>query len=142
MVSSWLTSKLSHLKTNSKPILRSQLVKKNYIYSKYSIAFPVKFCFKENKIDEKNIWICSSQHNKNQCNKRKEINIFWGYCRCIFDIWYLFNISHCRLTWGSRKQPLDKTESIKWSTTEPPHYMYTYTYTYYTYTYTYTTLHI
>ena len=58
-----------------------------------------------------------------QCNKRKEINTFCGYCRYIFDIWYLFDISHCRLTWGSRKQPLDKTESIKWSTTESPHSM-------------------
>ena len=66
----------------------------------------------------------------NQCNKRKEINVFCDYCRYIFAIWYLFDISHCRLTWRSRKQPLDKTESIKWSTTEPPRCMYTYTYTY------------
>ena len=53
----------------------------------------------------------------------KKGDIFCGYCRYTFDIWYLFDISHCRLTWRSRKQPPNKTESIKWFTTEPPHYM-------------------
>ena len=42
-----------NFKTNSKPILRSQLVRKIYIYSKYSIAFPVKSFFKETKMEEK-----------------------------------------------------------------------------------------
>ena len=63
-----------------------------------------------------------------QQKKRKEINIFSGYCRYTFHIWYLSDISHCRLTWGCRKQQLDKTESIKWSTIEPPHYMSYHTY--------------
>ena len=32
------------------------------------------------------------------------------------------------LSWGSEKQPLEKTNSIKLSTTEPPHYMSYHTY--------------
>ena len=32
------------------------------------------------------------------------------------------------LSWGSAKQPLEKTNSIKLSTTEPPHYMSYHTY--------------
>ena len=36
---------------------------------------------------------CSSRHNKEQCNKRKEVNVFCGYCRYTFDIWHLFDIS-------------------------------------------------
>ena len=51
----WLTSEPVHLITNSKPIPRSQLVRKIYIYSKYFIAFPVKSRFKESKMDEKKI---------------------------------------------------------------------------------------
>ena len=43
----------------------------------------------------------------------------------IFDI---FLISHFRLTCGSRKQLLNKTESIKWSTIEPPYYVSYHTY--------------
>ena len=45
----------------------------------------------------------------------------------IFDIYLIF-LTLGLLTWGSRKQPLDETESIKWSTTEPPHYMSYHTY--------------
>ena len=106
----------------------SQLVIKIYIDPKYSVAFPVKSFFKETITEKKDVWICSSQHDNDQCNKRKEIDIFCNYCRYMFNIWYLFDISQCRLTWGSRKQPLEKSEFIKWSTTEPPHYMSHYTY--------------
>ena len=34
----------------------------------------MKSFFKETKMEKKNILIYGSQHNKNQCNKRKEIN--------------------------------------------------------------------
>ena len=59
-----------NFKTNSKAILKSELVRKIYIYSKYSITFPVKYCFKESKMDEKNIQICSSQHNEPMQQKK------------------------------------------------------------------------
>ena len=70
---------------------RSQLVRKIYIYSKYSIAFPVNSFFLKKLKCRKKIFvkkICSFQHNKEECNKRKEINIFCGYYRYtqLFDI--------------------------------------------------------
>ena len=88
--------------------------------------------------------ICSSQHNKEQCNMKKEINIFCGYCRYKFDIWYLLqslpehkplkrlyqfhnrnqvNILTLSFYLRESKRPLEKTESKKWFSTERPHYM-------------------
>ena len=57
-----------------------------------------------------------------QFHHRNQFNIL--NVSCIPIICFL---KHFRLTWGSRKQALDKTESIKLSISEPPHYMSYYT---------------
>ena len=95
--------------------------------------------------------ICSSQHNKEKCNKIKEINILCGYCRYKFDIWYfdlhlntihwkdyINFITEIRLIFNSilyshnlflkhcrftGGSRKQPFEPIKWFTTEPPHCM-------------------
>ena len=75
----------------------------------------MKSFFKETKIDEKIF-----KHAALNIIKTKEKRYFFSVTPAVFDI-YLVSLT-VGLPEGVENNH-DKTESIKWSTTEPPHFM-------------------